>query len=310
MTQKENDMESTFQNLDINRLKNLFPKECVAGIDNDFMIADFKYDRSLKMFRYPCKFDGYMVIFCMNGRFSLDINLHEFEVKEKSMVLSIPGNIVRVSGIDSNHLSKFRFLMIAVSKEFVQSTRIDFNKLFNDSMALLANPITHLSGDSLRICAKYFDLASDLLTSDIPNKKDSVASLLSSILYLLSSIWTKNLISATETISPSSARSKMVLDQFLRLVTEYHCQERNVAFYAEKLCLTPKYLSKFIKNASGRSAPEWIDSFVILEAKNLLKYSDTSIKQIVYKLNFTNQSVFYKFFKSHTGMTPSEYRNS
>ena len=64
------------------------------------------------------------------------------------------------------------------------------------------------------------------------------------------------------------------------------------------------------KTASGRSAPEWIDSYVILEAKNLLKYSDITIKEIVYRLNFPNQSVFYKFFKARTGMTPSEYRNS
>jgi len=67
--------------------------------------------------------------------------------------------------------------------------------------------------------------------------------------------------------------------------------------------------SKLIKQVSGRSAPDWIDSFVILEAKNMLKYTDDSIKEIVFKLHFPNPSVFYKFFKAHTGMTPSEYRN-
>ena len=74
-----------------------------------------------------------------------------------------------------------------------------------------------------------------------------------------------------------------------------------------KLYLTPKYLSKLIKNVSGRSAHEWIDSFVILEAKNLLKYSDLPIKQIVDELHF-NQTTFYRFFKAKTGLTPSEYR--
>jgi AraC-like DNA-binding protein len=102
----------------------------------------------------------------------------------------------------------------------------------------------------------------------------------------------------------------MIFEHFLQLVSEYHTKERNMAFYAERLCLTPKYLSKLVKNVSGRSAPDWIDSFVILEAKNMLRYSDASIKEIVYNLNFPNQSVFYKFFKANTGMTPSEYRNS
>ena len=68
--------------------------------------------------------------------------------------------------------------------------------------------------------------------------------------------------------------------------------------------------TKVVKNFSGKSAPEWIDAYVILEAKNLLKYSDLAIKEIVYRLNFPNQSVFYKFFKARTGMTPTEYRNS
>ena len=102
----------------------------------------------------------------------------------------------------------------------------------------------------------------------------------------------------------------MLADQFLKLVSQYHTEYRNVGFYADKLCLTPKYLSRVIKSVTGRSAPEWIDAYVILEAKNLLKYSGLAIKEIVYRLNFPNQSVFYKFFKARTGMTPSEYRNS
>ena len=102
----------------------------------------------------------------------------------------------------------------------------------------------------------------------------------------------------------------MVFDQFIKLVSQNYTVHRNVGFYADKLCLTPKYLSKLIRDTSGRSAPDWIDSYVVLEAKNLLKYSNATIKEIVYTLNFPNQSVFYKFFKARTGMTPTEYRNS
>ena len=91
---------------------------------------------------------------------------------------------------------------------------------------------------------------------------------------------------------------------------EYHTNYRNVGFYADKLSLTPKYLSRIIKEASGRSAPEWIDEYVILESKNLLKYSELPIKEIVSRLNFPSQSVFYKYFKAHTGQTPTEYKNS
>ena len=147
-----------------------------------------------------------------------------------------------------------------------------------------------------------------LLQSDVAYKREAVLSALSSFFYILLGAWASE--STVQKSESLSNRSKVIFDKFMRLVMEYHTQYRGVGFYAEKLCLTPKYLSKIIKTASGRSAPEWIDSYVILEAKNLLKHSSTPIKEIVYKLHFPNQSVFYKFFKAHTGMTPTEYRNS
>ena len=130
------------------------------------------------------------------------------------------------------------------------------------------------------------------------------------MLCVVAGVWSERLEEVRNTTSQTTSRSRMIFDQFIKLVSEYHTKYRNVGFYADKLCLTPKYLSKLIKTASGRSAPEWIDAYVILEAKNLLKYSDITIKEIVYRLNFPNQSVFYKFFKARTGMTPSDYRNS
>jgi AraC-like DNA-binding protein len=65
-----------------------------------------------------------------------------------------------------------------------------------------------------------------------------------------------------------------------------------------------------VKETSGQSAPEWIDQYVILEAKQMLKHSDLCIKEISDELNFANPSFFFKYFKKHTGMTPNQYRNS
>ena len=140
------------------------------------------------------------------------------------------------------------------------------------------------------------------------NKKEILGALVTSFTYGTMDIWTRRIDMAREADPTSTARVKQLFERFMALVTEYHCTERGMAFYADKLCLTPKYLSRLVKQASGRSAPAWIDSFVILEAKNMLKYSDRTIKEIVYALHFPNQSVFYKFFKAHTGLTPSEYR--
>jgi AraC-like DNA-binding protein len=157
---------------------------------------------------------------------------------------------------------------------------------------------------------QHLSLAANVINSDSSFREDSVTSIVSSMICLVAGLWADRINELREEAAQTTTRSRMVLEQFIRLVGQYHTKYRNVGFYADKLCLTPKYLSKLIKTASGKSAPEWIDSYVILEAKNLLKYSDIAIKEIVYRLNFPNQSVFYKFFKARTGMTPSEYRNS
>lgn len=301
--------QDVLHNISIRKFKDLFPDMPGKGLGDDLLIADLRYDRELKMFQYPFRFDGYIIIFCMKGRITLDVNLDSFQIVENSLVLNVPGNIIRVSGVDRGDRDNMHFIIVAMSKNFMSGVRFDFNRLFNESVALMDNPCISLDDKERNICRKYLDLASDLLASDMQNKQEAIGALVSSISYLLGSIWTGRLSDAEHKPHAPSAKAKNIYDQFLRLVTDYHTSERNMAFYADKLCLTPKYLSKLVKTVSGRSAPDWIDAFVILESKNMLKYSDLSIKEIVCKLNFPNQSVFYKFFKSHTGKTPSQYRN-
>ena len=92
------------------------------------------------------------------------------------------------------------------------------------------------------------------------------------------------------------------------MLGEHFREERSVGFYARQLCITPKYLTTLIKRISGQSVSEWIDNYVILEAKTLLKYSTMSIQEIAYYLNFPNQSFFGSYFKRNTGMSPSQYK--
>ena len=85
-------------------------------------------------------------------------------------------------------------------------------------------------------------------------------------------------------------------------------KERRVGWYASQLEITAKYLSEVVKNVSKRTPNEWIDSYVVLELRVLLKNSPKSIKEITEELNFPNQSFLGKYFKEHVGVSPSEYR--
>lgn len=303
--------EKNLYNISISHLREYLPADKWVGVDNDFFIIDVTYDNNYGTFKYPCRFDGYLLIFCLKGAVRLSLNMNDYDLKENMFLLSMPGNILKVSEyIDECPQEDIHYALVAMSQEFMSELKIDVNKFFGGGVSLLEKPCLKLGSQELEFTEHSFSLMAKILTTDIPYKKEAVISQLSSLVYVMSGLWAERLAEVRRTAPITTNRSKIVFEQFIRLVSEYHTQYRNVGFYADKLCLTPKYLSKLIKDATGKSAPEWIDSYVILEAKNLLKYSGISIKEIVYRLNFPNQSVFYKFFKARTGQTPSEYRIS
>mgnify|MGYP000824827802 FL=1 len=105
-------------------------------------------------------------------------------------------------------------------------------------------------------------------------------------------------------------RKNHVLQNFMVSLYQNHRTEREVTYYAQEQYLTPRYFSAIIKEKSGISALQWIIRMVIADAKQMLRSSDLSIKEIASELNFSTQSFFGKYFKRHVGMGPLEYRNS
>lgn len=299
-----------YHEINIRELKHLSQGSIVNdNLSDDLFVAEMHYETKMDIIEYPCRFHGYMAFFCIKGEFEVEINLKKFTIRKDSMFIYTPGNIVRVTNIDPQEKESVHFVVVAISEDLMSSTRFDFSKLYNESLRLLESPCVVINENERELCRKYFDLIQEVSKMRMPNMRESVAALISSIFYLMGAMWTDRLTAAKKNGGEEvSTRSKIVLEDFLLLVRDYHTKERSLSFYADKLYLTPKYLSKLIKSVSGKSAHEWIDSFVILEAKNLLKYSDMSIKSIVYELNFPNQTTFYRFFKTKTGMTPSEYR--
>ena len=301
-------MNDVFHLFALQDLRKLFPSDTNAKVAGDFLLAEVQYDESLQALKHPCRFDGYMIIFCKKGHFQIDMNLSTFDIHEGSLVIYLPDNIVKVHAVEGEPFEDSSFTVIATGASVIDDLRIDFTNLYKESMSLLNNPCITLSSKQQEVFDKYISISRDIMESGLQSARDALMTLASSAFYLLAAIWTHNVKEAKASMTTQTVRSKLIFENFINLVKEYHSSERNVAFYAEKLCLTPKYLSKLIKTISGRSAPDWIDSFVILEAKNMLKYSDMNIKEIVYRLHFPDQSSFYKFFKSRTGMIPSEYR--
>lgn len=295
-------------NLNVEKLQNVFPDTQWVGIGKDFCMLNVSYDDNIHVMEHPCRFDGLLMLYCISGHVKLSVNLNEYEVSGNHLVITTPGKILKVAEVSEEQ--DLRYIILAMSREFASELRIDMKPLINDGIALMETPVIGLEEDDVELMSQYLSLMAQVIMMKGDYQNDALRSLVSSMLCIIAGVWREKMEEARKTSPQSTSRSRMIFEQFIRLVSEYHTKHRNVGFYADKLCLTPKYLSKLIKTASGKSAPEWIDAYVILEAKNLLKYSDITIKEIVYRLNFPNQSVFYKFFKARTGMTPSEYRAS
>ena len=309
-------MSDAPRTIDLQWIKALSPVIEEHCIGDDFIIGEVSGKRMeqsetiLRTLQYPVRFDGFIIFYLKKGHFTVDVNLKTYEVRERSLMILVPGNIIKVSHYNEASIGETQLIFILISKEFMSGIRFDFLKVFQDSVRLLDNPCITLDDFQMSLANDYFNLARKVLGAPFSNKREIIGSLLTSLTYLSTDVWTRQVDEARKnTAAQHNPRLNQIFERFIALVNEYHCSERGMAFYADKLCLTPKYLSKLIKQASGRSAPDWIDEFVVLEAKNLLKYSNMAIKEIVFQLHFPNQSVFYKFFKTHTGMTPSEYRN-
>ena len=103
-------------------------------------------------------------------------------------------------------------------------------------------------------------------------------------------------------------RKEQIFHDFLTLLEEYYTQERSISFYADRMCLTPKYLSTIVKEVSGKHGMQWIDEYVVLEAKALLRDGSISVKEVSDQLNFPSQSMFGRFFKKMTGLSPKQYK--
>ena len=108
--------------------------------------------------------------------------------------------------------------------------------------------------------------------------------------------------------SVHKSRKEDLLIKFIQILEDNFRTERSVTFYADKLCVTPKHLSAVLKEISEKTAGEWIDLRVILEAKLLLRSTGLNVQEISTQLNFANQSFFGKYFKHLTGMSPRDYR--
>lgn len=258
----------------------------------------------MEIFRFPSRLNALIIGVGTEGETSLTSNLQEFRLKKDSLFIFSPKHILQVQ---SNN--RFKAHLIVIAPDFLKRINIDTKRmmpLFLQFGSLPCMELTHAESQSLRSFISMVE--QELKGSETDFSSEIIGGLIAATIYKVGDILTHYLTEHPEVDSPIHNRAEEYFRQFTELLGEHYKHERSVGFYARQLCITPKYLTTLIKRISGKSVSEWIDNYVILEAKTLLKYSNMSVQEIAYYLNFPNQSFFGSYFKRNAGMSPSQYK--
>ena len=268
--------------------------ECIAANSSSQM----------EVFRFPGRLDAFVIGVCTEGETTFTSNLKEYRLKKDSLFIIGPKHILQIQSDN-----RFKAHVIVITPDFLRRINIDTKHMMPLFLQFGSRPcmeLTHKECTSLRSFISMVE--QELEGPETDFAVEIVGGLIAATIYKVGDILTHYIEEHPELENPIHNRAEEYFKQFTELLGEHYTRERSVGYYARQLCITPKYLTTLIKRVSGKSVSEWIDSYVILEAKTLLKYSNMSVQEIAYYLNFPNQSFFGSYFKRNTGMSPSQYK--
>lgn len=270
----------------------------INRINNDFYI--FNDISVIPPCKTPVRLEATVFSICLNGYTRVAINLQEYFIGPGTMMIAMPDQIIQNMEISD----EYQGICIVICKDYINEIFPKLKIALSLFFYTKEYPCLNIKGNELNTVMEYYNMLWERTKEERIVSKEVIQSLLTALMYEVCDIY-RTRIPRKEGIK---SRKEMLFDQFTKLLSENYKKERSVNYYAKSLFVTPKHLSSVIKEVSGKTAGEWIDHFVLYEAKSLLKSSNKSIQEIAHELNFANQSFFGKYFKHYTGISPKAYR--
>ena len=268
-----------------------------VSIGTDFMLFDNVH--ILPAFKYPFKVDVTTAMICLRGCAKGFFNMKPSTIQAPCLNIVLANQILQYEEISDD----FEGLFIVLSKQFTNNLFSNASDRISLFLSVKSRSYFSLSNEELELMKTYYGMFHKIASQkENPNRLEIVKHLTLAFFYLTGS----EMHNLPE--EEKKSKQEILLENFFDFVQKHYKEERSVEFYANKLCLTPKYLSTAIRQTSGKTAGEWIDEYVVLEAKALLKSTKMTILQISDELNFPSQSFFGKYFKRLTGISPKEYK--
>jgi len=249
----------------------------------------------------PTRMNFILMALCRKGRAQYCIDTRQQTVK--------PGDLLFISErhIIDNYMASpdFECLCILVSTQFYHGFVQNVRNVSSLLLFTMNNPVVQLTPHEIQVYSNYYRTIREKISdTEHHYRTEVVKALLLAMFYDMSGVTYR----VEQSSSKGQSRADVIFAEFIQQLEQNYRTERRVSWYAQQMGITPKYLSEIIKQISKRTPNEWIDSYVVLEIRVLLKNYTKSIKEITEELNFPNQSFLGKYFKEHVGMSPSEYR--
>ena len=277
----------------------------VLDIDGVLMLHLDYIDRELvQALRYPCRIDAMVMIVCAQGEVSFSSHMKDYTLKAGESFVS------SASVFQFRSVANSEVFALAFEPRFLSSMNVDMRFILRMVSQLRINAsVAKVKEGSMPTIQSFFgQIFAEYLPQPVSDcMMASLRHLLCAVIYRIC-----DAIINTTTLPSMGVkeRSSEYFERLMALLADNYREQRNVEFYAEKMNVSSKHLSRVIRSFTGKSVHQWIDEFVALEIKNLLKYSNLSIQQISFELNFPNPSFMGQYFKRITGMTPGEYKKS
>ena len=261
-------------------------------------------DTDLRYFEeHSCRTEGGAILFCRRGSATVTVDQLRNRVTRDTLLLLLPGSILHLN----ERTDDFRVRFCAFSLELFSEAayRLDpsfFHILHEHAIIRLPDRIIEGVRNWFQMASyTYRDRGNIFRNTIIRNRLQNV---------LLEAFDKTQRFAPDVHSQTGTTRQADLFQRFVALVHEHCTEQREVAFYADRLCISTRYLSTIIRSVAHSTAKEFIDRSVVLEIKMLLGSTELSVQEIAYRLHFPDQSYLGRFFKKHTGVSPTEFRNA
>lgn len=239
-----------------------------------------------------------VVAYCQHGKGTGRVNTRTYNIEAGGLFIVLPGQITELVKLSND----FEATYLLMTDHFTESLSI--GNTFNLRNIIQSCPYQLLSAPAREAIEDYLRMVKNTITIEANPNRLEIVQLITRAFFLGLGYFLHEKDKADE----GDNHQVKLTSEFLKLVEANYREHRDLKFYAERMGLTPKYISTVIKASSERSAMEWIERYVTLDAIAQLTSTDRSIKYIAYDLNFPSLSFFGKYFTRVVGLSPSAYR--